>query len=520
MMFKRSFFIMVFLWAVSVGGALYYFITWAKQPDMQVLNRDTSAILQKGASKQNLNDYVLNQLPQLFSKEPALAAVFVGDSKDNLLGSMYDKNRLEEKKYNILQTRFSDVIELGLGGNHKLVKLSSSKNNLNIYLVFKRQLSYAEIYNKIYQNRNDWFNWLAIYIIFGAFMSFIGLLSLLFGAGKNKEKKKDKVQTQDISENKQKISSASQNTFVENAKVRWQQDSPLEEIFPSEDQLTQVMKHLMNKSGCGRITFYMLENSKWSGVSMLTGSLLTRGSELKILPNILFEYNIHTRNNDQEEVQNIFVNNERKEALSLVRHHSSVVGAFHFQFGSRYIGTIHKRQLERLTQEFSRSVSVHRTFEKAVLDEDMGLYTYPYFFFSVKEKTEVGGKFHTLIMRVSGYSMLDKVIWDRWNRFRASFFKTELNYAPICAWLENDRILLNLDEQKFRDKEHLLDVSRRFISKTKNISGCKVHAALVQGGQSQYKIDLFVQTLTQALQKAEVTGDFIVASQEKVSPLA
>lgn len=283
------------------------------------------------------------------------------------------------------------------------------------------------------------------------------------------------------------------------------------QIFPSHSYLKLLLKKLCEKSNCQKIVFYGLENGRWFAAASIGTNQTVEAKATKELPELIAKENIRATDN----LENVIVDFEKQEALALVYHHNIVVGAFHFLFSKDT--SINKHNLEKWTQQFGNSISANRTFEQAVLHEDMNLYTYPYFFFSVREVAKQGIGFYTLIMRVSGYSVLDKQVWKHWNNFRNKFFKEYIDDSPTTAWLENDRILLNFKEESFKNNDAMVDLCRRFIKQTQTITDTRIHAALVQGENKEYNMDIFVQTLAKALQKAEVTGDFIIARRVGVA---
>lgn len=511
-MVKRLFFVLVFLWAISIGGVLFYFVTWAQKPDMETISQNIAEILNESSDKENHVSYVLNYLPDLFSHEPALTSIFLSDREDKLLGSMFDQNRLSAKKYNILQQNFTQVIEKGLGGNHQLIKLISQKSNLHFYLIFTKNISYQEMYQKVYHNQNDLFLIGFFYLLGGAILAFLGFIFLFFIGKKNSTKTTvENVQVSKVNQFVPEVHGQKKKDLnlsnLKEPKPKQKKETAmlLPKIFPSLNYLEVVLKKLCEKVNCQKIFFYGLEQNRWFAILGISQNKVLDKNAIGQLPDLLVKNNIHNKDN----FENVVVDSSNQEAMALVWHHNMIVGAFHFSFDEDV--KISKYNLEKWTRQFGNSISANRTFQQAVVNEDLGLYTYPYFFFSLKELVKQNITFYTLIMRIPSYSTLDKEIWEHWNFFREKFFKEYIEDSPITAWLENDRILLNIKEDYFQDSKHMVNVCRHFIKQTQNIANTRVHAALVEGESQDYNMDRFVQTLSKALQKAEVTGDFIIA---------
>lgn len=193
-MVKRFFFILVFLWAISIGAILFYFVSWAQEPDIVTIRQNITDILSETNGKEDNVSFILNRLPNLFGYEPALTSVFLTNNEEKLLGSMFDENRLAEKKYNVLQQNFSQVIEEGLGGNYHLMKFISQKTKFHFYLVFTNDISYQEMYQKVYHNQKNWFLTAFFYIAGGALLTLLGFIILIFAGKKTSSKDNDIVE--------------------------------------------------------------------------------------------------------------------------------------------------------------------------------------------------------------------------------------------------------------------------------------------------------------------------------------
>lgn len=481
---------------------------------------------------------LLDQLPGLFDKEFSLGAILVADRENNLLGSMYEKQRVDSAQYQSFLNNFRSIIKGNLTSGYSLLKFSHPEDIHVIYLLFDSSLSLGTAYSKI-KMKIPYLPWgIATYMLAAVVLILIFLTQLLskpepaikMPATKREpvtvsyEKKPAKKQSPEHSSVAQIIEGEKKThndewrpvhtaatIFSEKPATGSMHPAKQQPVEPAmargkssllfENQLAVTLNEIAETFNCSSVTFFLWEDSHWVPLLQKRGGLLVKGHSLHI-PGVI-------ENITRPQKWDTYLKSpDMKQLLVPVKRKGMLIGAFMLQFETRNsLSDDQVWDVQDVASQFARAIFVQRTYERAVIDDDTELHTYPYFFFALKERLFSERPFAALIFEIPQITKAEPEKLQRWAkaiRLEVKKMHNDPGYT-IAARIDDERFVVlqdlsqSVETKNLPDLPEFVESASRIKTATTQILNLEAFGAIVPRSKSQSNIDSFLKRLDAAL---------------------
>ena len=492
-----------FLWLIT--GIMGFFLLFDKKSASPMKN---VAVKLSALNKTNTDaTRWLSHLKGLLESETALAAIFVTNEKGALASSLYEASRLSPQKYQQLVENFSNMNEVILPSHLKLLKIRDIGHGNSVFLVSRSKTGYVDLYRRL-RKKQPFMRWvIASYFAAGGLLVLFIIFAFFFDKGADAItpaiKPSIKSETRPKSEKSIKNSEAPMH------------DEPVSTTDKSlllQNQLIQVLNEFSQTLPFTVITFFSFESNRWMPVTQKKGQLFIRGEALKNIPGAL-----QGISNPAQWVKPL-VDPSRESILVPVRRRNSLFGAFYFQLAENHqLPDEAESELLEKAAEFSRSIFIQKTYERAIIDDETGAFTYPYFFFAVKERILAKNRFAVLIFDLLRVDTTTSKSLRKWVlQVRTLLEDLQLNEGQrgllssnqqihILTRIENNRfaILFDLNRDGF-DLNSAEEISQEIRRLTDKVFSSKVaiYGSLVPREEETNSADEYIRRLQYALKLA------------------
>ena len=489
--------LLIALWlliGITMVGLVYYS---CRRP---AINDHNNAIIKLVEMSSN----VKSLLPKLFQVEPALLASFIIDPKGNLMGSMFEPNRLSKDSYSKWVTAIRGGQEIHLQDSYSLHRLSASANQ--VILVSQNSVSISQMWSRLKADVPN-----LRYFALGYFVPALGLIMFFIFSIIQKDRVYFRIAK--MKPQPKKKSKAFIKKFVPSvAEVRrshWGTSTPQ---FLYKNQLIQIMQHFSGRYSIERQTFYLRENDTWMPFLQQRGTITLKGSTIKEVPDIL---------QVTDNYFNKFITTpDKKSAVIFVFIKNAPLGAFYFEFSEVASEQQLTEMLEK-SRELGHTIFVQKIYEKATIDEQTMAYTYPYFFFLLKEKVAAETYFATVIFSMQGIESITASTVRKWVakvKHNLSSTRISEDELPLCR-LHGNRFAILLSEGKIDQGTAVMklikDTAKKFF-----FDKVRAIGTLVPRTNGVSNVDDYINRLEYALQMSLETKSFGTVMNETAVGIA
>ena len=490
--------LLIVLWlliGITMVGLVYYS---CRRP---AINDHNNAIIKLVEMSSN----VKRLLPKLFQIEPALLASFIIDPKGNLIGSMFEPNRLSKDSYSKWVTTIRGGQEIYLQDSYSLHRLSASANQ--VILVSQNSVSILQMWSQL---KADVLN--LRYFALGYFVPALGLIGFFIFSIIQKDRvhlrmaqMKPKVEKQSNDSAKKFGSNVADEVLRSHGGTSTSQ-------FLYKNQLMQIMQDFSGRYSIERQTFYLRENNMWMPFLQQRGAITLKGSTIKEIPDIL---------QVTDNYFNEFITTpDKKSAVIFVLIKNAPLGAFYFEF-SEVASEQQLTEMSEKASELGHTIFVQKIYEKATIDEQTKAYTYPYFYFLLKEKIVAETCFATVIFSMQGIESITASTVRKWVakvKHNLSSMRISEDELPLCR-LHGNRFAILLSEGNI---EQGTEVMKLIKDTAKKLFFGKVQAigTLVSRTNGVSNVDDYINRLEYALQISLETRSFGAVMNETAVGIA
>ncbi len=492
---------------IGVTVTLLYY-NKKRSPDMSYTGKQ----IQKITSQNQTSGHLIDALPGLFDRESALAAAFVTNRENQLMGSMYEPKRMPRETYRTMVKSLSQILNEGNKTQYRLTRIDSGGPFL-VYLASHRSRNYGQIWQGLRHSVAGIHFFLGGYILIGSGI----LLFIVFALLKNNpERPPMVVKTRKKKQKKEKKARAD---------VAQPNPQPDEGVAPAmrnnnnsllfNNQLVQLMNDFYTYFPYLSLVYYSREQQGWQPVMQKKGQVFIKGQVIPDIPGAFAAVqNLQTWKDPVKSPDGL-------ELILPVRRRERLIGAFYFLFSpeNRLPGG-YEIELQKEVSRFARSLFVQKSYQDAVLDDESVAVTYPYFYFALKERLLSSSAFATLIMCLdtSEAPAADQI--KRWSMAIHQLLKTD--EADEHTSIRNKHLLARIDERQFAivfdlnrlDFQEALEISNKIEQITNTLLGLNVHGALVIRPADLNHVDHYLRRLQYGLQRAVEQRTFGVQLKE------
>jgi len=481
---------------------------------------------------QNQGDF-FDRIPSILNKSLHLAAIIVYSDTFTISGRFYEPKRISRS---LVENYAPQNSQLELTKNHfgsdfiqKNIILSEI--NRNVSIIIKKQISIAELWNNLqhygHQNAKPA---ITIYSILGFILLILVVLSFTAKASVL-----DKKNTLLFGKKESFISSQVKNDpIIPNKVVKKNNIIQLEEKKDTgarllyENQLAIILKKIAKILPAKKISYFSWESEHFIPVYSRFGELFIRTDSSEI-PDILTELP------SPKEWHKIMRSPDSKVIIIPVRKKNTLLGAFTLDFSNNILLTDQEinrslGKLEQLSDDFAKSLFIHRTYERAVVDEETGFYTYPYFYFALKERLLGKSKFSVLVFEVNNFDQNTPHALSKWSKEVKSLLPQKATRNDLSAMHTHNmssHFVSRLDRNQFivlfnmkTDKDLAVESSLTmdeilsFCEKIENISSTmlskntSLYGTIVVKPEKVIDVEGFRKRLEFALQSAKYHENF------------
>ena len=477
--------LLIVLWlliGITMVGLVYYSY---RRPAINDHNNAIIKLVEMSSNAKRL-------LPRLFHVEPALLASFIIDPKGNLIGSMFEPNRLSKDSYSKWVTAIRGGQEIHLQDSYSLHRFSASANQ--VILVSQNSVSISQMWSQL---KFDVPN--LRYFALGYFVPALGLIMLFIFSIIQKDRVH--LRMAKMKPEVEKKSNDSANKFGSSvAEVLKSHRGTSTSQFLYKNQLMQIMQHFSGRYSIERQTFYLRENDTWMPFLQQRGTITLKGSTIKEIPDIL---------QVTDNYFNKFITTpDKKSAVIFVFIKNALLGAFYFEFSE----VASEQQLTEMSEkagELGHTIFVQKIYEKATIDEQTKAYTHPYFYFLLKEKIAAETYFATVIFSMQGIESITASTVRKWVakvKHNLSSIQTSEDELPLCR-LHGNRFAILLSEGNIDQGTEVMKIikdtaKKFFFGKVQTIG------TLVSRTNGVSNVDDYINRLEYALQMSLETKSF------------
>lgn len=445
--------IILILWILFGIVGFGTFIVLAGQPNIHKIKNDIINILNR-----KKNDDLMNVLPDLFDVNPSLSAIFIvpENDPDNIYASLYEKNRIQYKDYISLVNQFQENLSQFQKNGQYRIFLFNIKDK-KIYLFFQKKWNHL---SGLFLNPSA-YPYFTLFFVLYVLIFFLLVLWMIYDMGEKKEKFSKSLHPQKEILSKKKSNSFALNSNTNNnhnhRKIISEKKNKVVSLKSSSEMVENRLKNLFEKIEGLFITeviiYYSNENDKWKSILEKRDHLFIKGESVKNLP-VSFARQLKDPliKTETREIYFPVIRKSYLDGLIYIRYRES------FQFNVSDLET-----LGNLVQDYSESLFIHKTYEKAIFHSESGFFTYPFLFFLLQEKTNHSSSFDLLFFQLPEADDTEKNInfWEDLRKYTYKFLS--LSYAdpkklPIKIFFtDNQSMYVLIDYEKYTNINSILN---------------------------------------------------------------
>ncbi|GEM_PF-3310768 len=369
---------------------------------------------------------ILDALPGLFTKLPALSAAYV--TNGNLLsGSIYEKRRLAAEEYqNFLSGWIDGSFQHPVPSGMHVSRLSLG-NGFELTVLLRNRIPWQDNWFVIRRENKSMPIALTVYFLAG-----IILLFLLFG----KKPETDLARPEKAAAPRQ--AKPAPRPALEKSPVRSHAVIHIPEI--SYSQAKELLSRVFSAYSVKRAAYFMPKNGVLDAVIEMRGKMFIKGDAIKPLPPLV--NSLAGTANPGESLP------YADESILYIPVHDSniLTGLFRIEFTETP-----DENTRASIAEFARKTGLQFTkeekFDQATQDAETGLLSGPAFFFSLKEKLLTRADFTLFITEFPDFEKVskeNKILWGK--RLRL-----DLSEGTLAARLSDNRFAFLIANSPARD---------------------------------------------------------------------
>lgn len=488
------------IWLLTLFAAVAFYLTDLRRPDMQQLkNSLDSAVLKKPELA------LIDRLPSVFDRSVSLSALAIMSTGHEILGSMYEADRIDSGLYRRLLSDLKDrqlqkqpayLVENG----YNLVKYSLKDSDQYFILVTLSTLPFKQSWVQVRESHPSVF-WVGAGVLS---LSLILLLITWLNSGRSAPPGKNTVSSRAKYQHSKKVFNQrrQQGRKHSDREALIQQNDPLvtdhRGNLQFENQLLSLMARFREQCEYERVSFYLREIDGWIPVLQKRGQLIIRGNDLYPVPEIIQSFKKNTL------WQKPLLSGDGHEAFIPVNREGRTRGAFKFRFRSdRQPDDEMLNRLQNTAAGFARSLDIQKTFESAVIDTTTGFYTYPYFYFSLKERLISGGSFAVTVIEFPEYKDSDEEKFKLWaHAVQNTLYHSGNSYPDTACRLTAGRFGFIFTLADSASPEPVFERSQAIRSSALKHTGRENYGAMLISPVDITGVDTFSRRIETALREA------------------
>ncbi|MDH5717365.1 MAG: hypothetical protein OEZ22_06975 [Spirochaetia bacterium] len=431
--------------SIVVIGTLV-FIKQNNPYDIDALKNRVSEIVKEEEN----SDKILDKLSTVFDLEPALLALILTNNNDYVIGSMYESSRLSKGDYKDFVNNLKNINQKSEWKNYKCVKFKLVSEKNKIYLLVKKEGTFKNNFWDFIKKYSILKWGMASVVLTGAFLILMIIYNIL-NSSKLKEEKLEEYFIQD--KKKREYQNFTKNDREVAATVEF--DNSFKRFH--QNQLINFIELVQKKYSFQKISFYSRENDTWRSVIQKRGEIFVKGESITI-PAFLEEYG------EPENWNAPIVLENGKEVYIPVIYKDILTGVFCFVFfDTNFSLSDTIDEIEKKVSGFAKTIFIQKIYEKAVSDEETGFYTYPYFYFLLKERIKADGFLSAIAFHLEDINDLKELLaLKKWGRDILSLLMRNQLESAAVGRINNNRFIALFDSKSHIDKQ-------TFIYKLENI---------------------------------------------------
>jgi hypothetical protein len=206
------------------------------------------------------------------------------------------------------------------------------------------------------------------------------------------------------------------------------------------EKMTALLDSIERRYPVKNVSYFSYESGKWISVMQKMGGIVVRGETIYMSKRLLAKLG------EIDKVSAISLNQRRNLFIPLL-YRSSLIGGIYLAFVDGFKGGEQiEQEITDLCTGFAHSIFLQRIYDIAVRDPDTDFFTYPYFYFMIKEWLKSNKQFATMVFEIEGIETATPKTMRRWAMNLQNTLKTLAQEGDLFARLDRGKfaIIFNL----------------------------------------------------------------------------